>query len=338
MKNNNLQTIIQTKPKLAFVGVGWIGRNRLQSAVESNLAEVTRIADPSATCIDEACKITPAALSASSFKDILDDTEIDGVVIASPSALHMQQSIAALESGKAVFCQKPIGRNATEVAEVINAARKFNKLFGADFSYRYTTAFQQIKKVIQSGELGKIFSVDLVFHNAYGPDKPWFYDMKLSGGGCVLDLGIHLVDLLMLALDFPEVLSINSKLFSKGAMLKNKNEVEDFAQAQLLLDDNINVNISCSWNLHAGREAIIEAGFYGTNGGVSFKNINGSFFDFEGLQFNATQTKILTNQPDDWGGKALLNWIKQLSVNNYFNAEAENYLASAKIVDSIYGR
>jgi predicted dehydrogenase len=48
-----------------------------------------------------------------------------------------------------------------------------------------------------------VFAVDLVFHNAYGPDKPWFYDPELSGGGCVMDLGVHLVDLALWSLDFP---------------------------------------------------------------------------------------------------------------------------------------
>ena len=180
--------MIHTKPRLAFAGVGWIGRNRLQAAANSNLADIALITDPSQECIDEAIKIAPQSKATAQFEEAITNTDIDGVVIATPSALHKEQAVAAFKQGKAVFCQKPLGRNLEEVTAVVNAAKESNRLLGADFSYRYTTAFQKIYSVIQSGELGKIFAVDLKFHNAYGPDKPWFYDLTLSGGGCVFEL------------------------------------------------------------------------------------------------------------------------------------------------------
>lgn len=333
-----METILQTKPRLAFTGVGWIGRHRLQMAVESGLADVVLISDPSADCVSEALILAPASKTSSQFNDAINDTTVDGVVIATPSALHMQQAVDAFEAGKAVFCQKPLGRNAEEVRAVVAAAKKANRLLGADFSYRYTAAFNAILPVIQSGELGKIFAVDLKFHNAYGPDKPWFYDKRLSGGGCVLDLGIHLIDLLLYALDFPEVKKVASQLFSKGVALKGNDAVEDYANVQLQLANDINAQLACSWNLHAGCEAVIEASFYGTNGGVTIKNVNGSFYDFEGVRYWGTRSETLVQPPDAWGGRALLTWIEQLSVNPNFNAEAENFVASAAVLDRIYDR
>jgi predicted dehydrogenase len=310
----------------------------MQMAVESGMADVALISDPSADCVSEALKLAPASKTSSVFDDAVNNETVDGVVIATPSALHMRQAVAAFEAGKAVFCQKPLGRNAEEVSAVVAAAKKANRLLGADFSYRYTAAFGAILPIIQSGELGKIFAVDLKFHNAYGPDKPWFYDKKLSGGGCVLDLGIHLIDLLLFALDFPEVEKVNSQLFSKGAALKGNDAVEDYANVQLQLANDINAQLACSWNLHAGCEAVIEASFYGTNGGVTIKNVNGSFYDFEGVRYWGTRSETLVQPPDAWGGRALLTWIEQLSVNPNFNAEAENFVASAAVLDRIYDR
>ena len=72
------------------------------------------------------------------------------------------------------------------------AARQSNRLLAVDLSYRFTEAMRQVRNSVQSGALGRIFAVDLVFHNAYGPDKAWFRDPILSGGGCVMDLGVHL--------------------------------------------------------------------------------------------------------------------------------------------------
>ena len=310
----------------------------MQVAAESGLADIALISDPSEDCRNEALKLSPSSRSSGVFEDAITDPGVDGVVIATPSALHKQQAVEAFENGKAVFCQKPLGRNAEEVREVVAAARKANKLLGADFSYRYTAAFQSILPIIQSGELGKIFAVNLKFHNAYGPDKPWFYDKKLSGGGCVLDLGIHLIDLLLFALDFPAVQNVNSRLFSKGIAVKGTDDVEDFANVQLTLADEVNAQLSCSWNLQAGCEAVIEASFYGTKGGVALKNIGGSFYDFAGLRYWGTKTETLVQPPDAWGGRALVDWIQKLSVNPDFNSEAENFIASAEVLDQIYGR
>ena len=248
----------------------------------------------------------------------------------------MQQSVAAFEAGKTVFCQKPLGRNAAEVQAVVDAAQKSNKLLGADFSYRYTAAFKKIHSIIQSGELGKIFAVDLKFHNAYGPDKPWFYDKQQSGGGCVLDLGIHLVDLMLFALHFPKVERVQSSLFSKGAKVKGTEDVEDYANVLMELEEEVSANLSCSWNLQAGCEAVIEASFFGTHGGVALKNVSGSFYDFVGERFWGTKRETLVQGPDAWGGKALLHWIDQLAKNGDYNPEAADFVQSAQIIDRIY--
>ena len=333
-----METEINTKPKLAFAGVGWIGRNRMQAAADSQLAAIAIVTDPSPSCIDEALKIAPQSKATSSFREAITDAAIDGVVIATPSALHKEQAVAAFEQGKAVFCQKPLGRNLEEVTAVVNAAKENNKLLGADFSYRYTQAFQAIYAIIQSGELGKIFAVDLKFHNAYGPDKPWFYDLNLSGGGCVLDLGIHLIDLMFYALNFPGVPNVSTDLYAKGVSVKGKQAVEDYANVSLTLENDVTAQLACSWNLAAGCEAVIEASFYGTNGGVALKNVNGSFYDFVGLRYWGTKTETIVAPPDDWGGKALINWIDKMAVDSSYSSEAGQYLKSAEVLDKIYGR
>src|SRR5690606_23712639 len=97
------------------------------------------------------------------------ELDLDGIVIATPSALHAEQAIAAFERGVAVFCQKPLGRDAIETQRVVSAARAANRLLGVDLSYRHTRAMQKIREVVRAGGIGAPFAVDLVFHNAYGP-------------------------------------------------------------------------------------------------------------------------------------------------------------------------
>ena len=140
-------------------------------------------------------------------------------MIATPSALHAAQAQAALERGLSVFCQKPLGRTAAETRAVVETARVTDRLLAVDLSYRWTSGMQRIRELIRAGEFGRVYAADLTFHNAYGPDKPWFYDPAHSGGGCVMDLGVHLVDLALWALDFPEVEDVASQLFAAGARL-----------------------------------------------------------------------------------------------------------------------
>src|SRR5690606_9981181 len=119
----------------------------------------------------------------------------------------------------AVFCQKPLGRTAAEAAAAVAAARQADRLLAVDLSYRFTQGMQRIREQVRAGALGRVFAADLVFHNAYGPDKPWFYDPRLAGGGCVMDLGVHLVDLALWLLDFPDVERVESTLLAGGAPL-----------------------------------------------------------------------------------------------------------------------
>jgi predicted dehydrogenase len=207
-----------TTPRLGFLGVGWIGRHRMEAIANAGVAEVAAIADTSREMIAATQETAPAADVVDGL-DALLEMGLDGIVIATPSALHAEQSVRALESGAAVFCQKPLGRTAAEARRVVEAARAADRLLSVDFSYRFTAGMRAIRERIRAGELGNVFAVDLVFHNAYGPDKPWFYDPALSGGGCVMDLGVHLVDLALWALGWPAVESVFSTLFKDGAAL-----------------------------------------------------------------------------------------------------------------------
>jgi predicted dehydrogenase len=327
-----------TKPKLAFAGTGWIGLNRMKSLLQREICEAVAILDPIAENAEKARQLAPNANIHTSFDDLLSEKP-DGIVIATPSALHASQSIAALERGVAVFCQKPLARSADESRMVIDAARANNMLLGVDLSYRFTDGMQKIYTLSREKELGKIYAVDLEFHNAYGPDKPWFYNPKLSGGGCLIDLGIHLVDLAMWVLDFPEVDSVTSSLFSKGNLIYDASEIsEDFVSAQMMTKDGTMIRISCSWHLPAGKDAEIKAAFYGSSASAIFANKDGSFYDFETRLNHGTSSQIISSPPDEWGGRALIDWSNRLAQSRDFDPEIEKYEQVAQVVDRIYGR
>jgi predicted dehydrogenase len=328
------------RPRLGFLGVGWIGRHRMQAILEAGAAEVAAIADPSAETAAEAGRLAPGAELVSTLDDLL-DLGVDGVVIATPSALHAEQSIRALGRGAAVFCQKPLGRTAAEASGVVEAARAADRLLDVDLSYRFTEGMRRIREAVRSGELGRVYAADLVFHNAYGPDKPWFYDPALSGGGCVMDLGVHLVDLALWTLDFPGVSSVSGTLFAGGEPLLfggRPDRAEDYAIATLELETGAAVRLACSWRLHAGRDAVISAAFYGTEGGAALRNLDGSFYDFAAERHRGTARKTLATPPDAWGGRAAAAWAARLAAGERFDPAAERLVEVARVLDRVYGR
>ncbi|MCX6967192.1 MAG: Gfo/Idh/MocA family oxidoreductase [Verrucomicrobia bacterium] len=326
---------MKKKPRLGFLGLGWIGTQRMQAVAESGRAEIVALADPSREALKRAA--VPQAQRFQSLAPLL-KLDLDGLVIATPSALHAEQSIAALEQKIAVFCQKPLGRTAAEVAKIIETARQSDVLLGIDLSYRFTQAVAAICEAANSGALGRLYAANLVFHNAYGPDKKWFYDAPLSGGGCVIDLGTHLVDLALLLMKSP-MHGVSSRLFRGGepiAPAKTRCEVEDFAIARLDFASGATAQIACSWNLNAGQDAVIEASFYGERGGASLRNLKGSFCDFTTELFQGTSRRMLAEPPDAWGPRALLDWVDRLAAGARFDCEVNSAIEVAKVIDAIY--
>ena len=170
-------------PRLGFLGVGWIGLLRLQSLARSGAGTIAAVADPVAECRHEARRAAPSCALVATLGELL-ALELDGIVIATPSALHAEQAVHALEHGLAVFCQKPLGRTAAETRRVIAAARAADRLLAVDLSYRHTQALRRVRDLVRSGAIGGVHAVDLVFHNAYGPSRAWARDPALAGGGC----------------------------------------------------------------------------------------------------------------------------------------------------------
>ncbi len=321
--------------RLGFLGTGWIGRNRLDALAASGIAEVSAVTDASPSAAEDAARSTGAAVIRD-FETLL-ECDLDGIVIATPSALHAEQSIAALERGFAVFCQKPLARTAAEARRVLFAAESADRLLGVDLSYRHLEASRRIRELWEGGELGEVYAAELVFHNAYGPDKPWFHDRKLSGGGCLIDLGTHLVDLALWMLDYPVVERVSGRLFREGRpFVSSFGGVEDFATARLDLSTGATVNVACSWKLSMGCDARIEAWFHGSRASACLRNVAGSFHDFESELLHGTRRHVLTRPPDPWGGRAAVAWARQLCRSNRFDPEIEGILHTCRVLDTLY--
>lgn len=329
---------VERRPRLGFLGVGWIGLNRLEAVVQSGRAEVAAVADLSTQALRAAEASAPRARCVATLQELLEQN-VDGIVIATPNAWHVPQALAALDAGCAVFIQKPMARTAAETAQILQKARACNRPLAVDLCYRHVRGVAELRRRLHAGSIGDVFAAELTFHNAYGPDKAWFLEPDQSGGGCVLDLGTHLIDLLLWVLDFKWPSHVESRLYSKGRRLHPHEEtVEDAGFIQLDFASGLSARIGCSWWLSAGRDAIIAADFYGAEGALSLRNVDGSFYDFRVEHWRGRQRETLADPPDAWGGRALLAWCDALAQGRGYAAEADHLLAVAAILDRVYGR
>lgn len=329
----------QRIPRLGFLGVGWIGRQRMASLARDGIVDPVAVADTDPRARAEAGEAVPGIATMSDLSALL-DVGLDGIAIATPSALHSDQAIAALERGVAVFCQKPMARTADETRRVVAAARRHDRLLGVDLSYRHLHAVRRAREMIARGDVGDVYAADLVFHNAYGPDKPWCETRNLSGGGCLIDLGTHLVDL-ALWLTGAETATVEwARLLRRGRPVATdaaSDEVEDHARAQIRTDGGMTAQLACSWFLPIGADCEIAFTLYGTKGAIAIRNVNGSFYDFVAHHHRGTLSEVLTEPPDEWGPRAIAAWASALGGGAGFDPEAERYITLAEILDDING-
>lgn len=328
----------EAPPRLGFLGIGWIGRQRMEAARCAGAAQVAAVADLDRDAARDAAAASNCSVLCADLHELLSH-DLDGLVIATPTALHAEQSEQALEAGIPVFCQKPLGRNRAEAARVIELARRRDLPLGVDMSYRHTDAVRAALTSLRAGSIGTPHAAELVFHNAYGPDKPWVRDVGLAGGGALIDLGCHLLDLARLFMGDLVPSTVHSDLFASGSRLEaNPSRVEDLALAQVTLADGRAIRLACSWWLPAGTDALIEISFLGQGRCLKIRNVDGSFYDFETLLIEGRQSQRIAAPPDDWSGRALIDWCRRLGRDHRFDDEVLRLVQVASLIDTIYGR
>lgn len=301
-------------------------------------ASVVAVADPDAGALAGALAIAEHALAFLDLEELL-ELDLDGIVIATPSALHAQQAITALEHGVPVFVQTPLAPDAAEARAVLAAAQALGSSFAVDLSYRRARAAEVMRQAVARGQLGEVFAAELVFHDADGPDKPWLLDRRLAGGGCLLDLGTHLVDLLLWLLDESDASVEAVTLRCQGGRLDAAapGAVEDFALAQLRTGHDVSVRLACSWFLPLGRDCAIECTLHGTKASLALTNVGGSYYDLRLERRDGAAATTLVAPPDAWGGRALCQWAAQLARGEGFDTGAAARLAAtAGVLDDIY--
>ena len=180
---------------LGLIGCGSIARNvHLKVLRRLPGVRVAALADPDAQRLNAAQRLVPGAAGCADYRQLLDLPHVQAVVIAAPNAHHAEMTVAALDRRKHVYLEKPIATSLAGARQILAAAQQAGTVGMMGFNYRFNPLYQETRRLIRSGRLGELVSVRSVFATASHPLPDW-KQSRHSGGGVLLDLASHHVDL-----------------------------------------------------------------------------------------------------------------------------------------------
>lgn len=192
--------------KFAIAGCGLIGQKRLKTILKGHT--LVAAADPVAGRADRLVAEAPGAQAFLDWKALVDLPDVDALVIATTNEWLAPVTLAALQAGKHVLVEKPGARNPEELAPLIEAQRQSGKRVHVGFNHRFHPGFQKAREIFEAGQLGPLMFLRARYGHGgrIGYDREWRADPRLSGGGELLDQGVHLIDLARWFMgDFPIV-------------------------------------------------------------------------------------------------------------------------------------
>jgi predicted dehydrogenase len=241
-----------TKHNLGIIGTGWPGQQHAIAACTLENARVYACADVDAARCEEFRRTYEPEKVVSDYHELLADPLLDAVIICLPNFLHFPASLAALEAGKHVLCEKPPTLNGSEMKVLREEAAKRGLVYYFSRQFRFTPSTRAAKRVIDSGRLGKIYHATATFVRSRGIPVGignWFTEKRQSGGGALIDIGIHALDAVWYLLGTPRPLSISAKVYRNFAHLANVPvfDVEDAAYAFIRFENDAVVQLETSW-------------------------------------------------------------------------------------------
>lgn len=241
--------------------------------------EVRWLADVSQDALDQAKALLPDARTTHDFHDVLADPEVDAVAITTPNLYHLEPTLAALTAGKHVLCEKPLAMNAREARQMVEAAKAANRILMVALQNRFCGEAQFLKKFIDLGKMGEIYYARAHALRRRGvPHWGVFIDREKQGGGPLIDIGVHILDLTLWLMGYPKPVSAsgatynhlgrNPDLFNGfGDYDRSRFTVEDFAAGFIRFENGATVSLESSFMANIERSPF-EAHLMGTKAGA----------------------------------------------------------------------
>jgi predicted dehydrogenase len=286
MKYKNIKELLcMGKLNVGVIGVGSISEMHLKSYVANERVNLTSVCDLNEERAREKAQIYKADKVYTDYNEMLKDEDLDAVSICTWNNGHAEIAVAALNAGKNVLVEKPLSRTVDEALKVKEAVDNTGKVLQVGFVRRYASNTEILKQFIDSGDLGEVYYAKASCLRRLGNPGGWFSDKERSGGGPLIDLGVHVIDVCWYLMGKPKVKSVSGNTYSKlgnrsnvenlsyykaADFDPNKNTVEDLANAVVRFENGASLMVDVSFTLHAKKDEI-SVKLYGEKGGAEIE-------------------------------------------------------------------
>lgn len=267
--------------RTAVIGTGSISDFHLKSYARHPDAELVAVCDLNGERARQKADQFGAAKSYSDYKELLADPDIDAVSVCTWNNTHAEISIAALRAGKHVLVEKPLCTTVEEALRIREAVEETGKQLMIGYVRRYDPNARLLKEFVDKGEFGDLYYAKASSIRRHGNPGGWFADRSRSGGGPLIDIGVHMIDLCWYMMGRPKAVTVSGNTYRKlgnRANIRNLshykaadwdpkvNTVEDLASAMIRFENGASLQVDVSFALHAQKdEASIK--LYGDKGG-----------------------------------------------------------------------
>jgi len=332
------------KIRVGVVGLG-MGRHHIAGYQSHPEAEVVAIADLDEARLIEIGDQYGVPNRYATLEEMLAEQALDVVSVATPNKFHMPLTVAALEAGCHVLCEKPMALSAAEARQMLAAAARAQRRLMINFSYRFGEQSQALKERVDAGELGEIYFGRTMWHRRRGLPRfgGWFGRKAMSGGGPLIDLGVHRLDLALWLMGYPKPVWVMGGAYNPiaSALAREQGveyDVEDLAVAMIRFENGAMLELEASWAANVQERELMETRLLGTKGGLVQRNLN------EGYEFEAeiyveragAHYDMKLHAPPRHRSNAMQHFIESIVKDVPHIATGEEGLLVMEILDAIY--
>jgi predicted dehydrogenase len=337
------------KLKVGIVGVGGISEFHISGYKRNPNVELYAFCDINEARLKEKGARHGITRLYTDVNEMVKLEELDAVSVCTWNSAHAPCTIAALNAGKHVLCEKPMAMNGKEAEEMLAAAKRSGKLLQIGFVRRFGNDCAILKDFVDNGDFGEIYYAKATYTRRHGCPGGWFSDKKRSGGGPLIDLGVHVIDLARYIAGCPKPVSAYGVTFDKlgsrpevktrpgeykASDAGNTSDVEDFASALIRFENGFTIGIEASFDMNLPGENNIV--ILGTKAGATLS---------PDLKIYSTSHGYMTNVTLDMPTALDFNGLFEREIDDFVdcvltgrasNAPAEDGVVLMKILSAIY--
>lgn len=332
------------KLRLGVVGLG-MGRHHAEAYLADGRVDLGALCDIDERRLKSAGEKYGVAALFTDANEMFRQADLTAVSIATPNKFHAPLTMAALRHGLHVLCEKPMAMTVREAYRMWEAAKKARRNLMINFSFRFSDMSYALKQQVDAGLVGDIYFGRTVWHRRRGIPGfgGWFTNKELAGGGPLIDLGVHRLDLALWLMGYPEPISVTGATHNgiAGTLARKSRRaftVEDLGCGLIKFTNDATLILEASWAANIGEPERMVTWLSGTKGGIVQRNVGGGY-EFAAEIYTEEGGNLYTKRLDQstvQTPSAYSEFISSILERRRPLATGEEGLKVMKILEGIY--